>query len=194
MARVSAEEHSRLVVGVTGHRFLADVKRVRKGVAEALKHVEKRFPGRSLRVVSSLAEGGDRIVVEEVLKKPGATLEVVLPMPREEYLRDFPDKNSRKEFEKLMQRAERVRELPLQKDRNASYEEAGLQVLVRSQVLFAIWDGKAEQGPGGTGEIVRLARARHLPIVWIHAGNRRPATDEPTSLGKAQGSVTFERI
>jgi hypothetical protein len=33
-----------------------------------------------------------------------------------------------------------------------------------------------------------------LPIARVHAGNRRPGTMEPTSLGEEQGRVTFERF
>lgn len=186
------KESSPVVIGVTGHRVLADVGRVRVGVALVLSHIEESFPGRSLTVVSSLAEGADRIVVEEVLKRSGAKLEVILPMPRREYTRDFPDDKSRGEFEKLIRRATSVQELPLGEDRDASYEAAGLQILDRTQVLLAVWDGKAEQGQGGTGEIVSLARSRHLPIAWVHAGNRKPGTEEATSLGQAQGGVTLE--
>ncbi len=39
--------------------------------------------------------------------------------------------------------------------------------------------------------MVAQARARHIPIAWVHAGNRRPGTMEPTSLGPDQGKVTF---
>ena len=192
MKPASIEKVSPVVVGVTGHRILADVERIRSGVALVLNHIEASFHGRSLIVVSSLAEGADRIVVEEALKRSGASLEVILPMPRGEYERDFPDKKSKNEFEELMKRAASVQELPPQEDRGASYGAAGLRVLDRSEVLLAVWDGKAEQGQGGTGEIVSLARSRHLPIARVHAGNRKPGTKEATSLGQAQGGVTLE--
>jgi hypothetical protein len=29
---------------------------------------------------------------------------------------------------------------------------------------------------------------------WVHAGNRRPGTQEPTSLGAEQGKVTVENF
>jgi hypothetical protein len=190
----ATEKRLRLVLGVTGHRVLAEVDRVREGVAAALAHIEQAFPGRKLTIVSALAEGADRIVVQEVLKKPGAELEVILPMPRTDYVRDFSTQESRREFEMLMGRAMTVHELPPRAERAASYKDSGLWILDHSDVVFAVWDGKPEQGLGGTGAIVGLARAKSLPIVWIHAGNRVPGTLEPTSLGSAQGSVTFERF
>jgi hypothetical protein len=57
-----------------------------------------------------------------------------------------------------------------------------------------VWDGQGAQGQGGTGGIVAEARKCGLPIAWVHAGNRRPGTLEPTSLGAEQGEVSFERF
>ena len=53
---------------------------------------------------------------------------------------------------------------------------------------------RAHEGQGGTGEVVAQARARGKPIAWIHAGNRKPGTMEPTSLGADQGRVTYENL
>jgi len=50
------------------------------------------------------------------------------------------------------------------------------------------------QGLGGTGGIALRARERGLPIAWVHAGNRKPGTEEPTSLGADQGQLTLENL
>jgi hypothetical protein len=59
---------------------------------------------------------------------------------------------------------------------------------------MTIWDGREAQGSGGTADIVERARKRGLPIAWVHAGNRKPNSHEPVSLGDEQGLVTFENI
>src|SRR5713101_3657944 len=130
----AAEKRPRLILGVTGHRALTEVDRVREGVAAALAHIEQTFPGRKLTIVSALAEGADRIVVQEALKNPGAELDVILPMPRTDYVRDFSTQKSRRGFEKLLGRARTVHELPLRAERPACYEEAGRWILERSHV------------------------------------------------------------
>lgn len=64
------------------------------------------------------------------------------------------------------------------------------------------WEGEAvEEGlaaererRSAPGAIVAAARGRSLPLAWIHAGNRTPGTLEPTSLGEAQGEVTYEHL
>ena len=59
--------------------------------------------------------------------------------------------------------------------REAAYAAAGLAVLDRCDLLIALWDGMPARGPGGTGDQVAEARARALPLVWIHA-------DQPFAL------------
>jgi len=69
-------------IGVTGHRKLADVAAIEAGVDAALAAIEARFPNEPLRILSSLAEGADRLVAQRILACSGARLVVVLPLPR----------------------------------------------------------------------------------------------------------------
>jgi hypothetical protein len=52
----------------------------------------------------------------------------------------------------------------------------------------------ARAGNRRAGELVALARERGMPMAWVHAGNRKPATEEPTTLGEERGTVTSERF
>jgi hypothetical protein len=181
-------------IGVTGHRILTDLEKIEAGVEAAVRRIELRFQGEPLTVISALAEGADRIVARHVLARPDAGLTVPLPLAESDYLADFQSENSRAEFLSLLQRADHVEEMPSKATREQAYEAAGEYVLNNSDALIAIWDGRNAQGQGGTGEIVARARHRGLPIAWVHAGNREPATNRPTSLGDEQGRVTFENI
>ena len=183
-----------LRIGVTGHRFLAELGRLRTSVDTALNHITKAFPGRPFTVLSSLAEGADRLVARRILDRSEAKLIAVLPMPMDQYIADFRTSESRSEFGTLLARAAETIVLPANQNRDASYEAAGEYVLSHCDVLFALWDGREPQGAGGTGAIVERARARALPLVWVHAGNRTPGETDPTSLGDEQGALTFERI
>ena len=130
--------------------------------------------------------------MRHVLKRKVARLVVPLPLPVAEYMNDFASAESREEFSQLLSRADEVIELPPSRTREAAYEAAGEYVLDNCDVLVTVWDGQVAQGLGGTGDIVERARRLGLPIAWVHAGNRRPGTQEPTSLGAEQGIVTFE--
>jgi hypothetical protein len=186
-----------LVVGVTGHRVLAELGRIEAGIDRALAGIRGAFGGRPLRIRSALAEGADRLVADRALRIAGTTLEAVLPLPPEDFMNDFASAASREEFRRLLARAgsarTRVVGLPAGASREDAYD-AGGRAMLDAEVLLAVWDGQGAQGQAGTGSIVALARARKMPLAWVHAGNRRPGTMEPTSLGAEQGAVTFENL
>ncbi len=83
-----------LVIGVTGHRDLRDqdVARLELEVAAILARLRRDYLGQGtetpLVVVSALAEGADRLVARVALKA-GARLIAPMPLPVDEYRRDF---------------------------------------------------------------------------------------------------------
>ena len=183
-----------VAIGVTGHRVLAEPDKIVHGVDEALLQIETAFPRRPLTLISSLAEAADRLVVHRVLRRKHARLVVPLPLPQPDYMDDFQSHESKEEFLRLIDRADRVIVMPPAPTRDEAYAAAGSYALDHCDVLVAIWDGQAPRGPGGTGDIVAQARRRGLPLAWIHAGNRNADTLEPATLGEEQGTVTFERF
>jgi hypothetical protein len=121
----------------------------------------------ALVIVSSLAEGSDRIVAAAGLAA-GFALQVVLPFKRAEYALDFETQASRREFEELLARASDVFELDgAANERPRAYEAAGLFMLANIDVLIAIWDGEVAAGVGGTAQIVERAIADGIVVVWI---------------------------
>lgn len=182
-----------LAIGITGHRILAEVDTLEAGLEEVVRRLETTFPG-AWTVISALAEGSDRLVVHRLLARKGTRLVAVLPLERRDYETDFGTEASRREFADLLARADQVVEMAPQASRDEAYETGGRVMLERAGVLVAIWDGQLAQGRGGTGGVVAEARTRGLPLAWIHAGNRTPGTEKPTSLGVEQGLVSFERL
>jgi hypothetical protein len=157
-----------LRIGVTGHRVLpADptfLDRTRLAVDDAAALAADNG---QVTVVSALAEGADRLVASEVLDRPGATLEVVLPTTPDEYEGDFVEAESRDEFRLLLHRAKSVTVVPAAGSRTANFERAGHAMLDQIDVLLALWDGKPARGRGGTAEIVKRAQKLGLPVVWV---------------------------
>ena len=183
-----------ITLGVTGHRFLAELEKINAGVEQAVACLLAAYPGRSFRVLSSLAEGADRLLAKRLLQLPGAELWVPLPLPEAEYRQDFSTPASQAEFDELLGQAQRVILLPPVMHREQGYLEAGRYIMEHSEVLLAVWDGQPAQGKAGTAEFVRMARLRGIPLAWIHAGNRLPGTDTPTTLGSDQGKLTCENF
>lgn len=175
-----------LRIGVTGHRTLPDDPALAEGVRRAIEALKAAFPPSPftpvrMAVVSPLAEGADRLVADEVLKQPGAILEAVLPMPRDQYCEDFATRESRTEFDRLLSRADYIDMLPGCESREAAYEQVGRYVADRCDVLIALWDGLPARGRGGTAQVVSWAREGGVPLLWID-------TNSPYTLHQEQGS------
>jgi hypothetical protein len=171
-------------VGVTGHRTkgLAEAgynPEVLKGsvrqVLSRIREIARQICGQDsraggapiLRVVSPLAEGADRVVAQEGLAL-GYELESPLPFPRLEYEKDFQDEESKQDFRALLQRSTSVIELDGRRSQETrAYEAVGRWVLLHSDALIAIWNGKPAAGIGGTGQIVRESLSRGILTVWI---------------------------
>jgi hypothetical protein len=191
-----------LTLGVTGHRPHRDSKpgddnsnqgpqlredKVREGIdgfLDLLKSAVGDLRGASnqwfdsappvVAMVSSLAEGSDRIAAKAALAR-GMPLDVVLPFARETYEQSFGDEASRAEFSTLIRQARACLILPLaaearvpsKEDLARAYESAGLALLAQADILLAVWDGETARGRGGTGDIVDQAARRGTPIVVI---------------------------
>jgi hypothetical protein len=159
-------------IGVSGHRLPPKLPEESEAPLRAL--LDRLFaalsdaaPKAEFFVVSSLAEGADRIVAQAGLTA-GFALEVVLPLGKAEYERDFETPASRKKFEELFDHASAVVELDgAAGARPRAYEAAGLYMLSKIDLLIAIWDGDVAAGTGGTAEIVDRAIADEICVVWI---------------------------
>lgn len=184
----------RLSIGVSGHRvppklpteaepqLRALLDRIFAAIGDAVSKVESdraaALPAggsadlaSELVIVSSLAEGADRLVAQAGVAA-GFALEVVLPLARAEYTRDFVTQASRAEFDYLLGRAAAIVELDGAPDeRPRAYEAAGLFMLSRIDLLIALWDGLEAAGVGGTAQIVSRAIADGIFVVWIEPTN-----------------------
>lgn len=179
-------------VGVTGHRDLsvASLPHLRCAVARVLELVKVTVrevaaadaaaetyaatgSSPSLRLLSPLADGADRLVAEEAMAK-GYQLEVALPFGQADYEQDF-DAASVTQFRALLDRSgsgpDDRRVITIDGSKNGgsdrSYETVGRFVLRNCDLLIAIWDGQPAAGRGGTAEVVRAAAAAGLPVWWI---------------------------
>jgi len=183
-----------VTIGISGHRLLAEVDKVIDGVDQALAGIVSAFGESAFIVMSSLAEGVEQLALRRALMHYPARLTAILPLNMQDYLASFESVEAREEFHRLLAQASEVIELLHIGAREQAYLAAGLYMLEHCDVLLAVWDGLPAQGEGGTGEIVTQARTRGLPLAWVHAGNRKPGTNQATSLGEEQGKVSFERM
>lgn len=191
----------RVRVGVTGHRQMTDTAAARAGIQQALKRISRTFHGQPWVVLSSLAEGADRLVGRLALENPRTQLLVPLPFPPEEFLQDFQTATSRGDFHELLRRASETR-LMKKSDRTGprpfarsesdeAYVAASRHILDNCDILLALWDGAASDKPGGTAWVVQQARGQGKPLAWVRLG--KAETGEAVAASEEQKElVTFE--
>lgn len=179
-----------IIVGVTGHRDLRpeDLDDLKGQVRSILDELRQSYPSTSLVVISPLAEGADRLVAQTALEtlernEQRAELMVPLPMPLQEYEKDFKSQPSLSEFRELLSQAVTWFELPLvtgntlaavrdfSAARDKQYAQVGAYIARHSHILIALWDGKDNSGEGGTSEIVKF-KLNGIPAPY--EGPRKP--------------------
>jgi hypothetical protein len=135
-----------------------------------------------LRILSSLAEGADRMVAQEALAmrpQHEVKLECPLPAAREKYRDDFITDASKAEFDTLLAAASVVFELDGQREkewlRSSDYASAGHIAVSNCDLLIAIWDGSIGK-EGGTAAIVEEAKRENVPMLRIDVKNPQSIT------------------
>jgi hypothetical protein len=169
-----------LVIGATGHRDLReeDLPHLKRAVVEVIDRLRRDYlQGDSetpIIVLSSLAEGADRLIAQVALDL-GARLIAPLPMPPDEYRRDFDPERRLKpdaaaKFERLKEQALATPVMPFAKGNTAQnvqevsrralqYREVGLFIVRHCHVLIALWNGdESNMAVGGTAEVVTFKR------------------------------------
>ena len=153
-----------LVVGITGHReiSLETERQIYSTAHTMLLDLKRCYPNTPIRVLSSLGKGADMVCAEAALDA-GAELVVPLPMPVEEYRKDFSGTEI-DSFDFLLEKAANVFVVPQYEkcedsgSRGYFYRQAAIHVVSHSHMLFACWDGRENPKTDGAGtyETVRL--------------------------------------
>ena len=182
----------RLFVGVIGHRpnrlsssalgrIVAQLDETLALIAKAAGHARVSYCQHfteeppSLTLVSALAEGADRIAAAGALEN-GYALTAILPFSSDEYSRDFKQRSSKLEYQRLLKGATTKLALPGERAREAlAYKTAGLTIVDNVDILLAVWDGGESAGSGGTTELIERAAKSGLPIIRLDAkGEQEP--------------------
>jgi len=184
----------RIIIGALGHRSIEHPDIITRAVDQVLSTFKDVFGCTRITVLSSLAEGADRLIAQRCLVLPDSKLIVSLPMPVNEYSQDFLTPASNQEFLDLLDKADEVVVLSTSRDRLVAYQKAGEYLVRSSTVLLAIWDGLPARGAGGTADTVELARKRNLPLAWIYSPHPNDSDAARDSGAREIGDVTLERL
>jgi hypothetical protein len=166
------------IIGFTGHRHLRNPEAVGAALKSELAALRKA--GGEFIAISSVAIGADTLFANEVIRA-GIKWIVILPMPKELFREDFTAQEWSR-AERLIGQAAEVRVLH-GRERPQVYLDAGKATVDDSDCLFAVWDGKPAQGPGGTAEIVAYAKMLGRKITLFREGE--------TGVEKIDPSLAF---
>lgn len=185
------EDDDAFIFGVSGHRDLVaeDLPELRQQLREIFRRSVSVKSKATVRLLTPLAEGADRIAAEEALSL-GIKLVVPIPMSQADYERDFETADSLAEFRRLLKTADKQFELVdggtryASDKRTQSYAAVGDYIARNSHLLILLWDGKENQKVGGTAWVrrrrerwVQLAKERGEAgcLETIHVPTRRAA-------------------
>jgi len=169
-------------IGVVGHRpnRLRGVPYVT--IADAIRkeilRIRETVPDRQFVGVSPLAEGSDRIFAKVALEF-GMPLICPMPFIQAEYENDFSggnelEKDSLSEFRNLIESFRTgpgidIVELDGRRAQETeAYRKVGEWVLQQSEFVVFVWDGQDLGKPGGTDEMIEIAKKRRMDYVVIN--------------------------
>lgn len=162
------------IIGFTGHRRLDESPLVAKAIESQLSSLsdEAERRGGEIHLFSSVAIGSDMMAVETAIRM-GIPCHLVLPVPQEEFRKDFLQEEDWHRACRLIEIADRgdggctLRVADCSDKRPECYYEAGIQIVAGCDVLLAVWNGEESRGLGGTAEIVEHAAALDLQLRLI---------------------------
>lgn len=155
-------------IGVSGHRDIPteDLPLLKSKLYERFSRLKALHPNSTIKLLSGLAEGADRVAAYAALEA-GLELVAVLPLPVAAYLEDFTSEESRAEFQQLLAQATvlQANQQP-PSVRDDGYVDLARFLVRHCQLIVALWDGVSEQPtpdgsmailPGGTADVVRMS-------------------------------------
>jgi|GEM_PF-1451758 len=201
-----------LRIGVAGHRDLleTELKRLRQEIGSTYADISRAMQAISpveseniiakalyasdakpiIRIISSLAEGADRLCMEPDIMPPHAQLACILPFPAKQYAQDFlPAGNGTTdkqrgmvaEFYTILQRFgyytykwhvyynRNAQVIELDGDpnrRTQAYVDCSRLLVAHSDILIAVYDGDNSEDKG-TAAAVRAAWLKGIPVIHI---------------------------
>ncbi len=155
-------------IGVSGHRDIPteDLPSLKSTLYERFTRLKTLHPNSTIKLLSGLAEGADRVAAYAALEA-GLELVAVLPLPVAAYLEDFISDVSKAEFQQLLAHATvlQANQQP-PSVRDDGYVDLARFLVRHCQLIVALWDGVNEQPtpdgsmailPGGTADVVRMS-------------------------------------
>ena len=180
---------NKLRIAITGHREIPPNNNLLLSIKQIIREITNNQPEKEILLYSALAEGGDQFAVVVAQDFPQIRLVVLLPLPIEEYLKDFYSQEGKEVFLEMLQSASEVIPLPVLENHLRAYQQLGEYLVEHCDVFIAIWDGEVNGNKGGTGEVVKKAKEAGKKIYWIYCENGNGSSVAWNEEQKILGSI-----
>ncbi len=157
-------------IGVTGHQKLpgkSSIKWLKNELYIMLEGIEEISSA-----YSSLAIGADQIFARAVITRK---IDLVAIIPCNHYDETFKE-SARKCYFELLSECKLIETLDFTRPSEVAFFSAGKQVVEKSDLLFAIWDGQHAKGLGGTGDIVEYALSLNKKVIHLNPISKQVIT------------------
>ncbi|KJS03958.1 MAG: hypothetical protein VR73_16035 [Gammaproteobacteria bacterium BRH_c0] len=153
-----------IVVGFTGHRALKEPDMVSGAINRELVKLHSGYG--NLAIISSAASGSDTLFLAEA-EKLGFPLQIVLPFPPDQFMKDFSNDEWAR-VTPLLDQAIHIQETVWTNRRDEAYFDAGVSTVDGCDILLAVWNEGSAAGRGGTGDVIAYAKHLGKPIIVIN--------------------------
>jgi len=152
------------MVDFSGNRdiFDTEISHIHESIKRIFIDLAQKYPNTNFILCCGMASGADQEAVlamyhlKKEKKEIAKRLRILglLPMPKEHFYKDFKTIKEKKTFEKTLELADEIFEMPmLESERDEQYMEQTRYLVRRSQILIAAWNGR-EGLKGGTADSV----------------------------------------
>lgn len=156
------------IIAVTGHRdsMLEPGDGVWNEVHHVLEELAVKHGGAEhLLMLNALAIGADSSVFDMACEL-GIPVMAVLPLPLTDYEKDFAEGEERDGFYRRLAKCIHVWQPETALPRPKCYAALGAALVRHAHILLALWDGVEDDAPGGTADVMRMAKS---PVA-LHPG------------------------
>lgn len=149
-----------MLIGISGKRFISAEKKqpLTEYLVRVIHSVKEKKGESEMTAVCSLAIGADTLFAEVACTVFNLPLKVILPMPVEEYRKDFQGKDLAV-FNDYLSKAVEVLVLSGEppkspEQRSLCYFNAGKYIADHCDEMVFVWDEQKPKGLGGTADIL----------------------------------------
>lgn len=149
-------------IGITGHQNI--------GSPQVVAWVRLQLSGlvseeNATHGFTCLAIGADQLFAEILLTRGIPYTGII---PAKDYTTTFTNSHDLKYYKRLLECAEESFLMPFEHSCEEAFFEAGKEIVRRSDLLLAVWNGKPAKGLGGTADVVKFASELGKRVIHVN--------------------------